>query len=214
MRRLLALVALMTATSLMAQESTPQYVKMTTNRGDVFLELFSEKAPRSVDNFLTYVDSGFYEGTIFHRVVPGFVIQGGGFTSDFQKKPTRDAIQNEADNMLSNARGTLAMARTADPHSGTSQFYVNLVDNQPLDHSGKTHSRAWGYAVFGKVARGMEVVDQIATLPVGAGGPFRSSVPQVEVVIESMTRVDALPIEAPVEEVPETPAPAEEGETP
>ena len=159
-------------------------VTLTTNLGDIVLELDSEQAPNTVDNFLQYVRDGFFDGTIFHRVVPGFVIQGGGFSADFERKQTRAPIQNEADNGLKNLRGTISMARTRDPHSATSQFFISLVDNAMLDHT-EPSSRGWGYAVFGKVVEGMDVVDQIGQLPTGEGGPFPREVPESTVTIEN-----------------------------
>jgi cyclophilin family peptidyl-prolyl cis-trans isomerase len=163
-------------------------VRMTTSQGTITLELYPDKAPKTVENFLAYVDSGFYAGTTFHRVIEGFMIQGGGFTEDMKKKPTRDPIDNEADNGLKNDRGTIAMARTAIPDSATAQFFINHKDNAFLNHTGKT-PRGWGYAVFGKVTDGMEVVDAIAKTPTGAKGPFPKDVPDTPVVIESIERV-------------------------
>ena len=163
-------------------EAQATLVTLTTNQGDIVIELNAEKAPLAVENFLGYVNHGDYEGTIFHRVIPGFMAQGGGFTTSLQQRPTQAPIQNEADNGLKNLRGTIAMARTNDPHSATSQFFINLVDNDFLDHKEKS-PRGWGYAVFGKVVSGMEVVDKIAEIPTGARGPFRSDVPQTNVVI-------------------------------
>lgn len=171
------------------------YVRMATTEGDIYIELFEEAAPKTVENFLAYVRSGFYDGTIFHRVIPNFVLQGGGYTEDLERKPTRAPIPNEADNGLSNDTGTLSMARTGDPHSATSQFFINVADNKPLDHTGKTHSNAWGYAVFGRVVRGMDVVEAIRTKPTGAKGPFRSDVPQETVTITEATVVSELPAE-------------------
>lgn len=139
-------------------------VVLSTTKGDITIELFAEEAPVTVENVLEYVRSGFYEGTVFHRVIPRFVIQGGGLTADMQRKPTRAPIRNEADNGLKNQRGTLSMARTSDPHSATSQFFINLVDNASLD---QPPGGGWGYAVFGKVVAGMEVVDAIAQVPTG-----------------------------------------------
>ena len=136
-------------------------VRMETSAGPITVELYEDKAPVTVSNFLKYVDDGFYDGTLFHRVIQGFMIQGGGFDKDGQRKATQAPIQNEADNGLSNRRGTLAMARTGDPHSATAQFFINLVDNRNLDFTGK-NQRGWGYAVFGKVTDGMNVVDSIA----------------------------------------------------
>ncbi len=164
-------------------------VILETNRGNITVELYPDKAPKSVENFLGYVDEGFYSGTVFHRVIDGFMIQGGGFTADMTKKPTKNGITNEADNGLKNSRGTIAMARTTDPHSATSQFFINTVDNAPLDHTGKTPA-GWGYTVFGKVVDGMDVVDAIAKVPTGTMGPFRD-IPSESVVILSAQRAES-----------------------
>ena len=164
-------------------------VQMETTEGTITIELYPDKAPKSVENFLAYVDEGYYDGTVFHRVIDGFMIQGGGFTGELQKKPTKDAIEIEADNGLKNERGAISMARTGDPHSATSQFFINHKDNDFLNHSGK-NPRGWGYAVFGKVTDGMEVVDKIATTPTGGKGPFPKDVPQSTIVIEKVTRID------------------------
>lgn len=172
-----------------AADPTPQ-VLMSTSLGDIVLELDRARAPATVENFLTYVDDGFYDGTIFHRVIEGFMVQGGGFSDDLMKRQTRAPVRNEADNGLSNRRLTIAMARTSDPHSATAQFFINHVDNGNLDHTGRT-SRGWGYTVFGRVIEGSDVVDAIAEVPTGAAGPFRSDVPRESVVIESATRVAA-----------------------
>jgi cyclophilin family peptidyl-prolyl cis-trans isomerase len=161
-------------------------VRMVTTFGDILLELDREKAPKSVDNFLSYVQEGFYDGTIFHRVIDGFMIQGGGFTQDFQKKPTHSPVENEANNGLKNLMGTIAMARTNDPHSATAQFFINVANNGFLDHRSPT-PRGWGYAVFGKVVGGMDVVDKIRHSPTGSGGPFRKDVPRTAVIIERVT---------------------------
>ncbi|HEX9731675.1 MAG TPA: peptidylprolyl isomerase [Thermoanaerobaculia bacterium] len=154
--------ALLLAAAAVAGAEGPQVV-LETSKGTIVAELYPDKAPLSVENFLGYVESGFFDGTVFHRVIDGFMIQGGGFTADLERKLTREAIQNESKNGVSNARGTLAMARTNDPHSATAQFYVNLVDNDNLDSRGG----GWGYAVFGKVVEGMDVVDAIAKVPTG-----------------------------------------------
>jgi peptidyl-prolyl cis-trans isomerase A (cyclophilin A) len=140
-----------------------QVIIFETSLGELEIELYSDKAPITVQNFVDYVDAGFYDGTIFHRVIPGFVIQGGGYTGEMSEKTTRAPIKNEADNGLKNERGTLSMARTPDVNSATSQFFINLSDNQVLDHG----ERDFGYAVFGKVVRGMEIVDKIAAAPTG-----------------------------------------------
>ncbi len=157
-------------------------VTLETSKGTVVLELDQEKAPETVKNFLAYVESGFYDGTVFHRVIPGFMVQGGGFTPDMQQKPTRDKIQNEADNGLDNERGTVAMARTNDPHSATAQFFVNVADNDFLDHTSKD-ARGWGYAVFGRVVEGMDVVDAIVKVPTANRG-MHQNVPVEPVLIE------------------------------
>ena len=163
-------------------------VVMTTNKGAIRIELDPAKAPLSVENFLEYVDAKFYDGTVFHRVIPDFMIQGGGFSTDMVKKPTRAPIQNEAKNGLRNLRGTIAMARTQNPHSATAQFYINHVDNPGLDQAGQPPN-AWGYAVFGKVVEGMDVVDAIAAAPTGftSGMP---NVPTATIVIESIRRAN------------------------
>jgi cyclophilin family peptidyl-prolyl cis-trans isomerase len=151
-------------------------VTLNTTLGDIVIELYNTRAPLTVANFVGYVNSGHYEGTVFHRVIPGFMAQGGGFTPQLRKKTTLPPIPNEADNGLKNKRGTIAMARTNDPHSASSQFFINFSNNEMLDHSSKT-SRGWGYAVFGKVIKGMDVVDKMASIPTRGRGPFRSDVP-------------------------------------
>ncbi len=156
-------------------------IKMTTSKGDLLIELYADKAPETVSNFLQYVESGFFDGLIFHRVIKGFMIQGGGFTPDMAEKANGAPIQNEADNGLTNEVGTLAMARTGDPHSATSQFFINLVDNGFLNHTGK-NQQGWGYAVFGKVVEGLEVVTEIGDVATGQSGRF-SDVPVEPVVI-------------------------------
>ncbi len=155
----------------------------STSLGDITIELFADKAPVTVKNFLTYVDSGFYNGTTFHRVIPGFVIQGGGFTSGMVKKDTYPPIKNEADNGLKNLRGTLSMARTSDINSATSQFFINLKDNAMLDNNPNN----FGYAVFGKIVAGIEVVDKIAQVPTGNRQIYQN-VPIEDVVVKSAKR--------------------------
>lgn len=157
-------------------------VVLSTSMGDITIALFGDKAPLTVKNFLAYVDSGFFAGTIFHRVVPGFVIQGGGFTKDMERKPTYPPIVNEAKNGLMNLRSTLSMARTNDPNSATSQFFINLVDNPRLDYGPNA-----GYAVFGEVIEGMEIVDKIATVPTETRERFQN-VPKEPIVIISAKR--------------------------
>jgi len=162
-------------------------IKLSTSMGEITLELDAEDAPITVENFLSYVDSGHYDNTIFHRVIPGFVIQGGGMASGMQEKGTGTPIQNEADNGLKNLTGAICMARTNDPHSATAQFFINLKDNQFLDHTEKTES-GWGYAVFGRVVSGMDVVETIATVETGNVG-HHSDVPLEDVVLEKAERV-------------------------
>lgn len=156
-----------------------------TSMGDIKLELDAENAPVSVENFINYANSGFYNGTIFHRVISEFMIQGGGFTPEMEKKPAGEPIANEAGNGLLNLRGTVAMARTNDPHSATAQFFINTQDNPNLNFGGGTNSRNWGYAVFGKVIDGMSVADDIRFVETTRMPPF-SDVPKVPVVIESI----------------------------
>ena len=189
MRRLA--LALLTATPLIATLASPTWAQSTaepdvvlhTSEGAIGIELFEEQAPLSVENFLAYAESGHYDGTLFHRVIDDFMIQGGGFDADFDQKPTREPIQNEADNGLENRRGTLAMARTGAPHSATAQFFINVADNGFLDHVSKQSGQTWGYAVFGQVVEGMEVVDAIKRVPTGNRGPMQN-VPESAVVIE------------------------------
>lgn len=157
-------------------------VTLETNFGDITIELFSEKAPKTVQNFLNYVESGHYAGTIFHRVIPGFMIQGGGFTPDMEQKETDPPIEHEGKAELGNMRGTLAMARTNDPHSATAQFFINTVDNHFLNFSAPA-GNAWGYTVFGRVTDGMDVVDEIATVATGNSG-YHSDVPKSTVEIK------------------------------
>ena len=160
-------------------------VRIVTNIGNIELELNQEKAPESVSNFLQYVKSGFYNETVFHRVIKGFMIQGGGFTKELQRKQTSSPINNEAFNGLNNDRGTIAMARTNMPHSATAQFFINTAKNTPLNHTGKS-SRGWGYAVFGKVTKGMEIVDKIENTKTGAQGVFPSDVPLSSIIINKI----------------------------
>jgi len=163
-------------------------VEMVTSKGVIKLELDAEKAPTTVANFIAYVKSGHFEGTIFHRVIPGFVIQGGGLESGMREKKTGAPIQNEADNGLKNLTGTICMARTNDPHSATSQFFINLKDNSFLDHTGKT-PQGWGYAVFGRVTEGMDVVEAIAAVKTGNAG-YHQDVPLEDIVIEKVSLTD------------------------
>ncbi len=163
-------------------------VLLETTSGDILLELFPEKAPATVENFLKYVDEGFYNGTVFHRVIRGFMIQGGGLTLRLEEKPTGQPIRNEANNGLSNARGTIAMARTSEPHSATAQFFINTVDNTGLDHTEES-PEGFGYCVFGQVADGMDVVDKIQKLKIKPQG-MHESVPVDSVLITSASRFE------------------------
>lgn len=162
-------------------------VLIKTNKGDITIELFADKAPKTVENFLSYVADKHYDGTIFHRVIDGFMIQGGGFTPDMEQKPSKTSIENEADNGLKNMVGTLAMARTNDPHSATAQFFINIANNDFLDFREKT-PRAWGYAVFGRVVEGMKVVNEIRGVKTGRSG-MHQDVPKEPVIIESVQKL-------------------------
>lgn len=162
-------------------------VEVATNLGTFVIQLDPAKAPKTVDNFLSYVDAKHYDGTIFHRVISTFMVQGGGYDQNYEKKPTRPPIQNEADNGLKNTRGSVAMARTSDPHSATAQFFVNVVDNAFLDFQAKDE-RGWGYAVFGRVTEGMDVVDKIKAVKTGSQGPFAKDAPLDPVVIKHVRR--------------------------
>jgi peptidyl-prolyl cis-trans isomerase A (cyclophilin A)/peptidyl-prolyl cis-trans isomerase B (cyclophilin B) len=169
--------------------ANPQ-VEIRTSLGAITVELYPEKAPKTVENFMQYVKSGFYKDSIFHRVIPGFMIQGGGFSKAMEQKATRDPVGIESNNGLKNDTGTIAMARTQNPNSATAQFFINLTDNVFLNYSAPT-VRGYGYTVFGKVVKGMDVVEKIAQLPTGAGGPFPKDVPQQQVVIEDIKLVEA-----------------------
>ncbi len=160
-------------------------VMMETSQGNILLALNREKAPKTVDNFVQYMEDGFFNGTIFHRVIKDFMIQGGGFTSDMDRKEPRDPISNEAKNGLKNKRGSIAMARTSKPHSATAQFFINHKDNTPLDYPSFD---GWGYAVFGEVVEGMDVVDSIASQPTGFKGGM-PDVPTTPIVIEKVSVV-------------------------
>jgi peptidyl-prolyl cis-trans isomerase A (cyclophilin A) len=193
-RLLLAALLLISPSVLLAQAAKPvtpapavahPQVVLHTSEGDITIELYPDKSPKSVANFLQYVRDGFYSGTVFHRAILGYLVQGGLYTRDLQPKRTRSAIVSEADNGVSNTRGTVAVARGADPNSGTAQFFFNLVDNRRLDFVGNQSGLTWGYAVFGKVIKGMDVVDKIGGLPTRGLGPFAGDVPNPLVVIDS-----------------------------
>jgi peptidyl-prolyl cis-trans isomerase A (cyclophilin A)/peptidyl-prolyl cis-trans isomerase B (cyclophilin B) len=181
------LCAMLLSTAVFA--ANPQ-VEIKTNLGSITVELYPDKAPKTVENFLQYVNGGFYKDSIFHRVIPGFMIQGGGFSKAMEQKPTRDPVGIESNNGLKNDTGTIAMARTQNPNSATAQFFINLTDNAFLNYSAPT-VRGYGYTVFGKVTKGMDVVEKIAKSPTGAGGPFPQDVPQQQVVIEEVKLVEA-----------------------
>jgi len=219
MHRLLLAAALLLLPSsvLLAQATKPAaaaptaahpQVVLHTSQGDITLELYPDKSPKSVANFLQYVRDGFYSGTVFHRAIPGYLVQGGLYTRDLQAKRTRSAIPSEADNGLSNLRGTVAVARGADPNSGTAQFFFNLVDNRRLDFVGNQSGLTWGYAVFGKVIKGMDVVDKMAALPTRGLGPFAGDVPNPLVVIDSANVVGEEPAAAPAQATPPANEPA------
>lgn len=161
-------------------------VDILTSQGTIRVDLNDEAAPKTVENFLRYVDEGFYDNTIFHRVIRGFMVQGGGFTEDLERKNTHKAVAYEGDNQLTNNRGTIAMARTQDPNSATSQFFINQVDNNFLNHGARGGA---GYTVFGQVISGMDVMDDISALPTGSVGPYQN-VPNTPVIIQSVTRVN------------------------
>ena len=171
-----------------AEQRMPLFPKVafTTSAGNFVVQLDGRRAPLTVANFMKNVEDGHYDGTIFHRVISGFMAQAGGYDKDLTEKPTRNPVPNESGNGLSNLRGTIAMARTNDPHSATAQFFINLVDNQRLDPG----AGRWGYAVFGEVIEGMDVIDQIAALETGPKGRFRSDVPKTDVIIRSARVVD------------------------
>ena len=193
--RLFIAAALLITSIVSAQESenspaSAARVVLHTSKGAVTLDLFPEQAPASVENFLQYARDGYYDGTIFHRVISHFMIQGGGFTADMEKKETRAAIQNEADNGLKNSRGTIAMARTNDPHSATSQFFINVQDNTALDNTGTSSTRAWGYAVFGEVVEGLEVVDDIRFVETTSHASGMGDVPVETVTIERVEIIE------------------------
>jgi peptidyl-prolyl cis-trans isomerase A (cyclophilin A)/peptidyl-prolyl cis-trans isomerase B (cyclophilin B) len=193
LKTLLAAIAIVVsfAASAAAPQPNPQ-VEVRTNMGSFTLELYPENAPNTVQNFLQYVKDGHYNGTIFHRVIPGFMVQGGGFSAKFEEKPTRPPIKNEAGNGLRNGIGMVSMARTADPHSATAQFFINVNENPTLDFKAPT-AQGYGYTPFGKVLKGMDVVERIVKVPTGPGKPPHENVPLKPVVIERMRVVDASP---------------------
>ncbi len=188
MRTLIALIAGLLCAAALAQDELPAYprVMLETTEGNITLELDGRRAPLTVQNFVDLVKAGHYDGTIFHRVIRGFMIQGGGYDRDLKGVETEASVVNESGNGLINLRGTIAMARLNEPHTANAQFFINLVDNRRLD----PQSTRWGYAVFGSVIEGMDVVDAIATLPTGPAGDFESDVPVVQVIIEKASLLD------------------------
>ena len=215
-----ALLTITLLTSALAADATAPAadahprVAIDTTQGSIVIELDRDKAPITVNNFLSYVKEGHYNGTIFHRVIGNFMIQGGGYGEDFQRKPSHDPITNEADNGLKNTRGSIAMARTGDPHSATAQFFINVADNDFLDFTAKTR-RGWGYTVFGHIIEGMDTAERILAIPTGRGGPFPKDVPQTTVMINSVTLLPAdapsqpgTAVQKPASEPTETPTPA------
>lgn len=187
MKHMKLFLLLLVFISFSARAADPE-VEMKTNMGSILIELYPDKAPKTVANFLRYVKEGFYSGTIFHRVIKGFMIQGGGYTTGFREKPTHHPIVNEAANGLRNIPGTIAMARTMDPNSATSEFFINVNDNRSLNYVDSSPERI-GYCVFGRVVKGMDVVNKIAALPTGPGGSFLTDVPEDAVVIKSVTLI-------------------------
>ena len=189
-----SLFALAVAASVATAPVLAQRVEFDTSAGKIVLELDARAAPQTVENFLGYVKSGHYAGTQFHRVIDGFMVQGGGYTADFTQKPTRPPVRNEGESStkagLLNTPGTVAMARTSDPHSASAQFFINVADNTFLNYTEPT-SRGYGYTVFGKVVEGMDVVTRIAKSPTGAGGPFPKDVPATRVLVRSAKVLDA-----------------------
>jgi cyclophilin family peptidyl-prolyl cis-trans isomerase len=188
LRKLLALLALSTLAAEAALAADPR-VELKTNRGAIVIELNQAKAPKTVANFLQYVKDGHYNGTVFHRVIDGFMVQGGGFDKDMKQKPTRGTVENEAANGLKNDYGTIAMARTPDPHSASAQFFINLKNNEFLNFREAT-PQGYGYTVFGKVVSGMDIIDKIAKVPTGNAGPHQN-VPREPVIVESATILPA-----------------------
>jgi cyclophilin family peptidyl-prolyl cis-trans isomerase len=190
MRLIVTIVMLMSFSEILAADdpSVPLFprISVETTQGSFVLELDGARSPITVMNFVRYVNDGQYDGTIFHRVIPGFMAQAGGYVADYEEKAVREPIPNESGNGLKNERGTIAMARMGKPHSATSQFFINLVDNDALDPS----PRRWGYTVFGLVVDGLDVVDKISEIPTGSGGPFPSDVPQSTILIKSMKLIE------------------------
>lgn len=185
---LLSIATLALALQVQTANAANPKVKVETSKGTMVFELYPEKAPKTVKNFLEYVNAGTYDGTIFHRVIKDFMNQGGGFTADYKKVESKDPVQNEADNGLKNLKYTIAMARTNAPHSATNQFFINTADNAFLDHSSKS-MRGWGYTVFGKVIEGENIAGAISRVPTGPGGAFAKDVPRTTITITKITEI-------------------------
>ncbi len=187
----LTLLVALASTLALAADKVPAHphIEMVTSLGTIKLELDGRQAPITVAHILKLVDSGFYDGTVFHRVRPGFMAQGGGFTPDLKPKETKETIPNESGNGMSNVRGTIAMARTGDPHSANSQFFINVADNERLDPTKRAYNGSWGYTVFGAVIEGMDIVDKIANSRTGPAGKFAQDVPVVPIIIKKISRI-------------------------
>ncbi len=194
-RKLVAAIFVAVAIIAAPAASAESYAKISTSKGDIIVALDEEKAPKTVANFLQYATDGHYDRTIFHRIVAGFVIQGGGYSSGFIERPVRAPVAYEGDNGLKNVRGTIAMARMMDPQSATAQWYVNLKDNEDLDHRVIDLGPIHGYTVFGRVVEGMDVVDAIGAVETGAGGPFDSEVPIEPIMIKRVDPIERTPAE-------------------
>ncbi|MCH9693087.1 MAG: peptidylprolyl isomerase [Gammaproteobacteria bacterium] len=190
-KNLITLLLALIAASALAADKVPAHphIEMQTSEGTIKLELDGKQAPITVAHFLSLVESGYYEGTIFHRVIPGFMAQAGGYTPGVKAKETGETIFNESGNGMTNLRGTIAMARTSDPHSADTQFYINVANNTQLDGTKSPYNGSWGYAVFGYVIEGMDVIDKIVSVETGPGGRFRKDVPVIPIIIKKVSLV-------------------------
>lgn len=190
-KNLITLLLVLASTIVLAADKVPAHphIEMVTSLGTIKLELDGRQAPITVAHVLKLVDDGFYDGTVFHRVIPGFMAQGGGYTPSLKLKDTSETIANESGNGMSNVRGTIAMARTGDPHSADSQFFINVADNERLDPNKDPYNGSWGYTVFGQVIEGMDVIDEIVNSRTGPAGEFSRDVPVIPVIIKKVARV-------------------------
>lgn len=190
-KMLFTVLLVLSSAAVLAADKVPAHphIEMVTSEGTIKLELDGKQAPLTVAHILKLVDSGYYDGTIFHRVIPGFMAQGGGYTPGLKLKETEERIPNESGNGMTNVRGTIAMARTNDPHSANSQFFINVADNARLDPTKSAYNGRWGYTVFGAVIEGMEVVDKIVNAKTGPGGEFPRDVPQIPIIIKKVSRI-------------------------